>query len=159
PGPPGPPRRRDRPRAPVHRRAPPAAGAAAGGPGRSAPPRRLALRYRAGMRAAAFFDPAARAAARKAIEDIEAQTEAEIVVAVHPRSGSYQATDFLVGLVVAEIALLLVLFLPQEFWLETIPLDVACGFALGAVASSRLPPLRRLFTRERRRARHVTDAA
>jgi putative membrane protein len=93
-----------------------------------------------------FLDESARQQAREAIQKVEARTAAEIVIVAHRASGSYRATDFLVGFAGAFAALLLTLFLPQEFPLEIIAVDVLIGFALGAGVSALVPAVRRWLT-------------
>jgi putative membrane protein len=111
------------------------------------------------MSAREFDDEEARKRVTATIGAIEEQTAAEIVVTVRPRSGSYRAADFLSGFVGAEVALVLILFLPQEFWLETIPADVLVGFVVGALACALVPGVRRVLTPRRTREAQVLEAA
>ena len=55
----------------------------------------------------AKFDKAAGDAIGAAVREIEAKTNAEIVVAVRGRSGTYRHADYLFGAIVAFIGLLL----------------------------------------------------
>ena len=93
-----------------------------------------------------LLTPAAKDAARQAVAEVEARTSAELVVTLRRQSGRYREADYLFGFTASLLALLALLFLPQEFPLWTFAPDVALSFALAAVASSRLPRLRRLFT-------------
>jgi putative membrane protein len=106
-----------------------------------------------------FLSPAAREAARRAVVEAEAETSAEIVVSVRRLSGRYREADYLFGFAVSLLALLALLFLPQEFPLWVFAPDVALGFAAGAFACSRLPPLRRLLTSPRVREANVRQAS
>jgi len=94
----------------------------------------------------AKFDNAAGEAIGAAIREIEAKTNAEIVVAVRGRSGSYRHADYLCGAIVAFIGLLVVLFSPFEFHTYWIPFDVIALFVAGAFVSSRSNWIRRLLT-------------
>lgn len=98
------------------------------------------------MASSSLLDPEARSATARVIATIEAQTSAEVVVAVRRQSGDYRAVDWLVGAVAAFGSLLLLLFLPQSFAVEAMPLDVLLFFLLGAVVSTRSPGLQRLLT-------------
>jgi putative membrane protein len=91
------------------------------------------------------FDQAGDALAQ-AISEIEKNTNAEIVVVVRGRSGSYRHADYLFGVIVALVGLIFVLFSPWEFHTYWIPFDVTALFVAGAFVSSRGDWLRRLFT-------------
>ena len=85
------------------------------------------------MSTRAFFDAAAKVAVRKAIERVESQTAAELVVTVRRQAGvSYREADMGFGALVAFASLAFVLFADKEFALTWIPLDVALAFAAGA---------------------------
>jgi putative membrane protein len=90
-----------------------------------------------------FFGAGAREKAARAVAAIEARTSAEIVLAVRPISGHYRHVDYLAGLVLAFVVLLLLLFLPQPFTVDTMPIDVLAAFAIGALGCAHAPPLRR----------------
>jgi putative membrane protein len=94
---------------------------------------------------ASFFADATRDAVVRAVQEVESVTSAELVVVVRVRSGRYPQAHARCGAVVAFIALLLLLFLPQEFALVAIPVNVAFGFALGWAISRFTPPVERLF--------------
>jgi putative membrane protein len=93
----------------------------------------------------AFFQPESRSAVRSAIEHVESQTSAELVVAVRRQSDSYRHVDCLVGAVTAYAVLLMLLFHPAPFEVAWMPVEVALAFALGAFASSSYWGLKRLF--------------
>lgn len=99
---------------------------------------------------------------RHAIVAIEAQTSAEIVVAVRPRVAHYRHVDYLVGFAVSLLALLVFLFYPVDFELVTMPLDSIVAFAFGSVVAAHMPPLRRLLMSRRlldTAVRHAARAA
>jgi putative membrane protein len=106
-----------------------------------------------------FFVSEARARVAEAIRDVEAQTSAELVVCVRRVSADYRHADYLAGAIAAFAALLLLLFLPQPFLVELMPLDVALAFLAGVLASTRLPALRRTLARRRRLDEEVRKAA
>ena len=107
----------------------------------------------------AFFSDDARTKTKTLIGEIEQGTSAELVVTVRRRSGSYRATDYLVGAVTGLVVLALVLFLPREFAIETMPLDVAIAFGIGAGLTSLSPAARRLFTSKGLMREAVSTAA
>src|ERR1700730_14535015 len=92
------------------------------------------------------FDQTASAALAKAIRDIEKGTDAEIVIVVRGRSGSYRHADYLFGALVAFVGLLFVLFSPFDFHIFWIPFDVLALFVAGAFVSSRGDWIRRSLT-------------
>src|SRR6266550_4607414 len=94
----------------------------------------------------AKFDKAAGDAIGAAVREIEAETNAEIVVAVRGRSGTYRHADYLFGAIIAFIGLLFVLFSPFEFHTFWIPFDVIALFVAGAFVSSRGDWIRRWLT-------------
>lgn len=84
------------------------------------------------------------------IREVEAQTSAELVVAVKHTSGHYRDVDFLVGFAVALAILCMLLFLPVPFAIGAMPIDVIVGFLLGSFFTAHAPHLRRLFLSRRR---------
>ncbi len=107
----------------------------------------------------AFFEDSARKDATAAIKEIEAQTSAEVVVTLRHASGSYRSADFLWGFVVSVGTLLLLLYVDKPFPLWSFPLNVALGFGFGALLSTYVPLLRRLFTTPKQRHELVRRAA
>src|SRR5438105_5847588 len=107
----------------------------------------------------AKFDKAAGDAIGAAVREIEAGTNAEIVVAVRGRSGTYRQADYLFGAIVAFIGLLFVLFSPFEFHTFWIPFDVIALFVAGAFVSSRGDWLRRALTTKTFRAKAARAGA
>jgi len=101
-----------------------------------------------------FFTKEIKGKAKAAIEHVEKHTSAELVVTVRRESGFYRYADYLFGFGVAFVTLFGLLFLPQEFAVEIMPLDVALGFILGTLISMAVSPLRRLLARRV----HMSDA-
>lgn len=93
------------------------------------------------------------------VREIEAQTDAEIVIAVRARSTTYRHADYLCGAILAFLGLLFLLFSPFEFQHYWVAIDVVLLFALGAYVSSRSNALRRLLTTKQYRADAVRQGA
>jgi putative membrane protein len=92
-----------------------------------------------------FFLPESKSRVTAMIRELEAQTSAELVVAVKHTSGHYRDVDVLGGFAVAWATLCALLFLPVPFAVPAMPIDVLVGFLLGWFFTSHAPPLRRLF--------------
>jgi len=107
----------------------------------------------------AKFDKAAGEAIGATVREIEAKTNAEIVVAVRGRSGTYRQADYLFGAVVTFVGLMFVLFSPFEFHTYWIPLDVVLLFLAGTFISSRSDSVRRLLTTAAFRAKAARSGA
>jgi len=95
----------------------------------------------------------------KAIGVVEKKSSAEIVAVLRRSSGDYRYADLAFGAIVALAILCFFLYHPDEFDFTFLPLEQLGGFVLGALASSRLPALRRLFTRAPARDANVLSAA
>jgi len=107
----------------------------------------------------AKFDKAAADAIGAAIGEIESQTNAEVVVAVRGRSGTYRHADYLFGAMVALIGLLFVLFSPFDFHTYWIPFEMIGLFVVGAFVSSRGDWIRRLLTTQSFRTKAARTGA
>lgn len=105
------------------------------------------------------FDKPAGDAIAEAIREIEKRTNAEMVVVVRGRSGSYRQADYLFGAVVALIGLVFVLFSPIEFHTYWIPFDVIVLFVAGAWVSSRGAWIRRTLTTRKFRSNAARTGA
>ncbi len=105
------------------------------------------------------FDQTASAALAKAVRDIEKNTDAEIVIVVRGRSGSYRHADYLFGALVAFVGLLFVLFSPFNFHTFWVPFDVLALFLAGAFVSSRGDLIRRSLTTKKFRAKAARAGA
>ena len=99
---------------------------------------------------AAFYTDAARKRVTEAVVAVESQTAAEVVVVVHRTSATWREVDLAVGALAGFAVLLLVLFLPQPIPVVAMPVDVALGFAAGAVLCASLSPLKRALLPRRR---------
>lgn len=107
----------------------------------------------------AKFDEAARVALTDCVKKIETTTNAELVLIVRARSGSYRHADYLFGALIAFAGLLFLLFSPIEFHQYWVAIDVALLFALGALLASRSNSIRRLLTTKKFRNEAVRTAA
>src|SRR6266550_1792559 len=105
------------------------------------------------------FDTAARTALTNCIREIEKRTDAELVLVVRARSGSYTAADFLFGALLAFAGLNFLLFSPFNFHQYWVPVDIALLFILGAYISARSNAVRRWLTRRTARNKSVRSGA
>jgi putative membrane protein len=93
-----------------------------------------------------FFLPESRRRVGDAIEAIENDTSAEIVVTVRKRAGHYTQTDLFVGSVSSLVTLFYLLFSDKSFDVDWMPINVMVAFILGTGATYEIAPLRRLLT-------------
>ena len=105
------------------------------------------------------FDQSACDKLADCVREIEKQTDAEIVIVVRARSGSYRHADYLAGTGLAFATLLFMLFSPLDFHHYWVAVDVALLFAVGAYISSRSNTIRRLLTTKKFRAEAVRQGA
>lgn len=107
----------------------------------------------------ARFDDVTREALTGCVGEVEKNTNAEFVLIVRARSGSYRSADYLFGFILAFTALLFLLFSPVSFNQYWVPIDVALVFVAGAFLSSRSNAIRRLLTTKKQRAQTVRTHA
>ncbi|MBI3830223.1 MAG: hypothetical protein HY291_11940 [Planctomycetes bacterium] len=93
------------------------------------------------------------------VKRAEAQTTAELVVAVEPRSGSYADADLLFGALLAYAVMILMFFLPFDFNELGVALNVPLFFMIGMQLCKHSPGLRRRLTTSKRRAAQARAAA
>ncbi len=110
------------------------------------------------MRRAKFDQECCESLAQQ-VRDIEAKTDAEIVIVVRARSGVYRHADYLFGLLLAFAGLIFVLFSPFDFHTYWVPFDVVLLFVIGAFVSSRSSFLRSLLTTKNFRAKAARAGA
>jgi putative membrane protein len=106
-----------------------------------------------------FFLSESKAKITAVIREVESQTSAELVVAAKHASGRYREADYLAGFLLALATLCALLFLPVSFSMVAMPVDVAVAFALGALFTANVPPLRRLLLSQRRLREQVHAVA
>ena len=105
------------------------------------------------------FDDAAREALTNCVREIEKSSDAELVLIVRARSGSYRHADYLFGSVLAFAGLNFLLFSPVSFQVYWVAIDVALLFALGTFLSSRSKAIRHLLTSQKHRKQAVRTGA
>jgi putative membrane protein len=105
------------------------------------------------------FDQSACDQLAQCVREIESETDAEIVIVVRARSGSYAAADYLFASLVAFAGLLFLLFSPFEFHYYWVAVDVLLLFLAGWFAASKSNRIRRWFTSESARAQAVRTHA
>jgi len=106
-----------------------------------------------------FFRDEAKQSTARSVKSVEAQTSAEVVVAVRRRSGDYRVCAYHFGFLVGGLVVLYLLVAPQIFTIGDIALDGALGFGAGFALALNLSPLLRLLAREKRLQKSVEDAA
>jgi putative membrane protein len=107
----------------------------------------------------AKFDAAAQLALTDCVKKIETTTDAELVLIVRARSGTYRHADYLFGVVLSFASLLFLLFSPFEFHQYWVAIDVALLCGLGVLIASRSNSIRRLLTTEKFRSAAVRTCA
>jgi putative membrane protein len=107
----------------------------------------------------AFFEDEAKKRAAAAVKAAEAQTSAEVVVAVRDRSGDYRAADYHIGFIAMALVVGYMLVAPQVFTLGEMALDGVLAFAASAFLSANVAQLRRLLIRDKTLAANVERAA
>jgi uncharacterized membrane protein len=106
-----------------------------------------------------FLSVEAQRTVQAAVTQAEAATSAEIIVAVRRLSGRYREADYLFGFIMALVALLALLYLPDEFPLWVFVPETALAFLIGTVIASRSPWLRRWLTTTGVKRENVRQAA
>jgi len=106
-----------------------------------------------------FFRDAAKQSTARSVKNVEAQTSAEVVVAVRRRSGDYRVPAYHFGFFVGGAVVLYLLVAPQVFSVGDIALDGALGFGLALALAYNVSALLRILVRERRLAQGVAEAA
>ena len=105
------------------------------------------------------FDKDVSEAIASAVREIEKDTDAELVIVIRGRSGSYRHADYLCGALLAFVGLLFFLFSPYVIHERWVPIEVILLFALGAFVCSRWPFLRRLLTSKKFRTNAARQGA
>ena len=94
-----------------------------------------------------------------AVQVVEGQSAAEVVVAVRPWSGRYLAGALIAGAILAEAVLLFMLYAPPPFPLWSIGLGVPAAFGLGALFGGWAHPVQLALSGRRACASQVEQAA
>lgn len=106
-----------------------------------------------------LFDDAGKQALVQAIKNIEAQSSAEIVIAVRRSSDTYRAADLALGMLAATTALAFMLFSPFAFGTISLFVDPLIAGALAALLSAYAPFIKLFFLSKSRRREAVRCAA
>jgi putative membrane protein len=107
----------------------------------------------------AKFDQSACDSLAGCVKEIEQSTDAELVIVVRARSGNYRHADYLFAAVISFAGLLCLLFLPIDFHLYWVPIDILVLFAIGTYLCSKSNGLRRLLTTGKFRSAAVRNGA
>lgn len=107
----------------------------------------------------AFFRDEAKKKAAETVKAVEAQTSAEVVIAVRKRASDYRAADYHFGLVLLALSVIYMLVSPQIFEIETIVMEGFGAFVVGTLLSANVAPVRRLLLRGKLLAENVQTAA
>jgi len=106
-----------------------------------------------------FFRDEAKQSTARCVKAVEAQTSAEVVVAVRRRSGDYRVAAYHFGFFVGGLVVLYLLLAPQVFSVGDIALDGALGFGLGLALAYNIGALLRLLVRQGPLGKAVAAAA
>ena len=106
-----------------------------------------------------FFHDDAKRRAALAVKAVEAQTSAEVVIAVRPRSGRYGIVAYHFGFGALSAVVLFLLLSPRVYSIGAIALDGLTAFALGALLCANVDALTRALTRPKTRQSFVDSAA
>lgn len=106
-----------------------------------------------------FFREEAKQSTARSVKKVEAETSAEVVVAVRRRSGDYRVGAYHCGFFVGGLIVLYLLVAPQIFTVGDIALDGALGFGGGLALALNVSAVLRFWVRERTLAKNVADAA
>ncbi len=111
------------------------------------------------MAEADFFREEAKQSTARSVKKVEAETSAEVVVAVRRRSGDYRVAAYHWGFVFGGLVVLYLLVTPEFFAVGDIALDGALGFGFGLALALNVSAVLRLAVREKTLAQYVRDAA
>jgi putative membrane protein len=106
-----------------------------------------------------LFDKALKERATKAIAAIEAQTDADVVIAVRGQSSDYAEADLVVAFAASMITLVAMMHVETEFPIAVFSVACVLVFVIAAMISARLPIARRLFVRAARKEAAVDAMA
>ncbi len=108
---------------------------------------------------ARFLSTPAKDRITQAVKKFESFTSAELVVTVKKSSGRHPEASLRWGAAWAFLALVVLMFHPEEFDLHFIVVDVGGAFLLGYALSAYVTPVKRVFITPRARAESVRTMA
>ncbi len=106
-----------------------------------------------------FFSEEARHAAALSVKHVEAQTSAEVVVAVRKTSGHYGVLAYHFGAGLAAVVVLYLVVAPEVYSVGAIALDGLLAMVLGALVAANLDTVLRAMSRGTALSRNVNGAA
>jgi putative membrane protein len=106
-----------------------------------------------------FFSDEAKRAAAASVRNVEAQTSAEVVVAVRKSSGHYGVLAYHFGLGLAAAVVLYLLATPTVYSVGAIAIEGLLAFALGTLLAANLDTLRRALSRSATLGENTNSAA
>lgn len=106
-----------------------------------------------------FFRDEAKRRTAAAVQVVEAQTSAELVVAVRRSSGDYRAAAYHLGLGAMGVTVGILLLVPQVFSVGAIALEGLTAFLVAVLLARNVDSLARLLVRRSRRQANVDQAA
>jgi putative membrane protein len=106
-----------------------------------------------------FFSEDAKRASVEAVRSVEAQTSAELVVAVRKKSGHYGVLAYHFGAGLAGVVVLFLLLTPQAYSVEAIALEGLLAFVLGVGLAATFDTLLRALSRNSTLDSNVNTAA
>ena len=111
------------------------------------------------MSEADFFSDEAKRATALSVKRVEAQTCAEVVVAVRKSSGHYGVLAYHFGVGLAVVVVLYLVVAPEVYSVGAIALDGLLALALGVLLAANLDTLLRALSRRVTLTRNVNGAA
>jgi len=106
-----------------------------------------------------FFSDEAKRASASAVKAVEAQTSAEVVVAVRKSSGHYGVLAYHFGVGLAAVVVLYLVLAPAVYSVGAIALEGLLAFALGTVVAANFDTLLRALSRSATLERNVSIGA
>ena len=106
-----------------------------------------------------FFSDGAKRQSAESVKRVEAQTSAEVVVAVRKRSGEYGVLAYHFGAGLGALVVLFLLVSPEVYSVGVIALNGALALIFGALLAANLDSVRRILARPTTLARNVNGAA
>jgi putative membrane protein len=106
-----------------------------------------------------FFSDEAKRQSAESVKRVEAQTSAEVVVAVRKRSGQYGVLAYHFGAGLGALVVLFLVVSPEVYSVGVIALNGVLALILGALGAANLDSVLRLLARPTTLARNVNGAA
>jgi len=111
------------------------------------------------MSEADFFSDEAKRATAESVRAVEAQTSAEVVVAVRPRSGQYGVLAYHFGVGLAAVVVLGLLVVPSVYSVAEIAINGVLAFTIATLLAANFDTLLRALSRAQTLDANVNGAA